>query len=78
MPISIDTSKFWEDFDPSRERRQRNEQRNCAESAQEDLSNSNLQKNPDGMLTTKPHINKAVLRLVENQYLKINQLFFIK
>ena len=79
MPIDIDPSKFGEDFDPSTLDFENADREKNRESVLKvlrkivDLSNSNLQKNADGLLATKPHINKDILwvggkRVPEDQF----------
>ena len=79
MPIDIEPSEFGEDFDPSTldfENPDRKENREYMPKAHKkvvDMSNSNLQKNADGLLATKPHRNEPILwvggkRVLEDQF----------
>ena len=67
MPIDIDPSEFGEDFDPSTFDFENKVKEKNRESVLKvlgkivDLSNSNLQKNADGLLVTKPHRNEDIL-----------------
>ena len=67
MPIDIDPSEFGEDFHLSTldfENADREKNRGSILKVLlkiVDLSNSNLQKHANGLLATKPHINKDIL-----------------
>ena len=67
MPTDIDPSEFGQGFHPFTldfEKADREKNRESMLKVLKkivDLSNSNLQKNVDGLLATKPHINKDIL-----------------
>ena len=79
VSIDIDPSEFGEDFDPSsldfdnadREKNREPVLKVLKKIA--DLSNSNLQKNADGLLATRTHRNQDILwvggkRVPEDQF----------
>ena len=72
IPIDIDPSEFGKFFDLSRLDFENEDRQRIRKSVLKvlrkvvDLSNSNFQKNTDGLLATKPHKNEDILSVGES------------